>query len=54
MLVLVVGIVSIVGAGVREAQLEPGVAPPEKNRRRGAIVMAISVRLRVRRCLPRQ
>src|SRR5580700_10519378 len=30
MVVLVIGIVSIVGAGVREAQLEPGVAPPEK------------------------
>ncbi len=42
MLVLVVGIVSIVGAGVREAQLEPGVQPPEKNRRRGAIVMVIA------------
>jgi hypothetical protein len=42
MMVLVVGIVSIVGAGVREAQLEPGVQPPEKNRRRGAIVMAVA------------
>jgi hypothetical protein len=42
MAVLVVGIVSIVGAGVREAQLEPGVAPPEKNRRRGAVVMGVT------------
>jgi hypothetical protein len=43
MLFLVVGIVSIVGAGVREAQLEPGVAPSERNRKRGAIVMAVSL-----------
>lgn len=42
MVVLVVGIVSIVGAGVREAQLEPGLAPPEKNRKRGAVVMAVT------------
>jgi hypothetical protein len=40
--VLVIGIVSIVGAGVREAQLEPGVATPEKNRKRGAVVMAVT------------
>ena len=43
MLFLVVGIVSIVGAGVREAQLEPGASPSEKNRKRGAIVMAVSL-----------
>jgi hypothetical protein len=43
MLILVVGIVSIVGAGVREAQLEPGLAPSEKNKRRGAIVMAVTL-----------
>jgi len=43
MLFLAVGIVSIVGAGVREAQLEPGATPSEKNRRRGAIVMAVSL-----------
>ena len=42
MLFLMIGIVSIVGAGVREAQLEPGVAPTERNRRRGAIVMGLS------------
>ena len=43
MLFLVVGIVSIVGAGVREAQLEPGTSPSEKNRKRGVIVMAVSL-----------
>jgi hypothetical protein len=42
MAVLVIGIVSIVGAGVREAQLEPGVAPPERNRKRGAVVMGVT------------
>ncbi len=42
MAVLVIGIVSIVGAGVREAQLEPGVAPPERNRKRGAAVMGVT------------
>jgi hypothetical protein len=36
-----------VGAGVREAQLEPGVAPSEKNRRRGAIVMAVTLVLMI-------
>jgi len=42
MAVLVLGIVSIVGAGVREAQLEPGVAAPEKNRKRAAVVMGVT------------
>ena len=42
MLFLVVGIVSIVGAGVREAQLEPGAIPGTKPRRRARIVMVIS------------
>jgi hypothetical protein len=42
MVVLVIGIVSIVGAGVREAQLEPGVAPPERNRKRAALVMGVT------------
>ena len=42
MAVLVVGIVSIVGAGVREAQLEPGVAPPERNRKRATVVMGVT------------
>ncbi|MBZ5595444.1 MAG: hypothetical protein LAP39_24635 [Acidobacteriia bacterium] len=43
MLFLVVGIVSIVGAGVREAQLEPGVEPAAKNRRRAGIIMAVTL-----------
>ncbi len=42
MAVLVLGIVSIVGASVREAQLEPGVAAPEKNRKRAAVVMGVT------------
>jgi hypothetical protein len=42
MYVLVIGIVSIVGAGVREAQLEPGVTPPETARKRGMVVMAVT------------
>lgn len=42
MAVLVLGIVSIVGAGVREAQLDPGVAPPEKNRKRATLVMGVT------------
>jgi hypothetical protein len=42
LLLLVVGIVSIVGAGVREAQLEPGVLPSEKNRKRAFTVMAVT------------
>ncbi|HVP45280.1 MAG TPA: hypothetical protein VMT32_01805 [Bryobacteraceae bacterium] len=43
MVFLMVGIVSIVGAGVREAQLEPGVEPAAKNRKRAAIIMAITL-----------
>jgi hypothetical protein len=43
MLVLVVGIVSIVGAGVREAQLEPGVEPAAKNKKRAGIIMAVTL-----------
>ena len=43
LMILVVGIVSIVGAGVREAQLEPGVTPSEKNRKSGAIVMVVTL-----------
>ena len=45
MAVLVFGIVSIVGAGVREAQLDPGVVPPETNRKRAAIVMGVTFAL---------
>src|SRR5258706_14542758 len=40
MLVLVVGLVSIVGASVREAQLEPGVTPEPARRKRAAVIMA--------------
>lgn len=47
MLFLVVGIVSIVGAGVREAQLEPGVTPSAKNRKRGGIVMTVTLVLMI-------
>ncbi len=43
LMILVIGIVSIVGAGVREAQLEPGAAPSEKNRKRGARIMAVTL-----------
>ena len=42
-LFLMIGIVSIVGAGVREAQLDPGAIPGETNRRRSRIVMAVSL-----------
>ena len=45
MLVLVAGVVSIVGASVREAQLEPGVAPPEKIRKRANVVMGVTFAL---------
>jgi len=47
LMILVIGIVSIVGAGVREAQLEPGVAPSKKNRKRGAMVMAVTLVLMI-------
>jgi hypothetical protein len=40
MLTLGVGIVSITGAGVREAQLEPGAKVPPEYRRRAGIIMA--------------
>jgi len=43
MAVLVLGMVSIVGAGVREGQLEPGVAPPESNRKRATLVMGVTL-----------
>lgn len=41
-MVLVVGAVSIVGAGVREGQLEPGMAPDAKRVRRSRMVMAFT------------
>jgi hypothetical protein len=40
MFTLVIGLVSIAGAGVREAQLEPGAKVPPEFRRRALIVMA--------------
>jgi len=42
MLVLIAGIVSIAGAGVRESQLEPGQEPPPANRSKGRIVMGVT------------
>ena len=39
-LVLFIGLVSIIGAGSREAQLEPGVQPDTRHMRRSRIVMA--------------
>jgi hypothetical protein len=41
-LLLVVGIVSIVGAGVREAQLQPGATPDGAHMRTARIAMALS------------
>ena len=42
---LVFGIISIVGAAAREAQLEPGVEPAAPQRRRGRIAMAAATLL---------
>jgi len=42
-LLLLVGAVSIVGAGVREGQLEPGVAPDPARVRRARLVMAATL-----------
>ena len=42
MLLLAAGIVSIVGAGVREGQLEPGVDPPPSRVRCARITMAVT------------
>jgi hypothetical protein len=39
MIVLACGIVSIVGASTREAQLDPGTAPSDRNQRRARILM---------------
>ena len=41
-LVLFFGQVAIIGAGTREAQLEPGVEPDQNMRRRSRIVMAVT------------
>jgi len=42
MLTLVIGIVSIAGAGAREAQLEPGAKVPPEYRRRARVVMTVT------------
>src|SRR6266446_4859540 len=42
MLVLAVGIVSIVGAGVREGQLDPGLEAPPSRIRRARVLMAMT------------
>jgi hypothetical protein len=42
MLVLAVGIVSIVGAGVREGQLDPGLEAPPSRVRRARVMMAVT------------
>jgi hypothetical protein len=39
MVFLAVGVVSIVGAGVREGNLEPGVSPAPSNQRRSTLIM---------------
>jgi hypothetical protein len=45
MLVLAAGIVSIVGAGVREGQLDPGLLPPPSRVRRARVTMAVTAAL---------
>ena len=45
MLVLVAGLVSIAGASVREAQIEPGALPAPEYRRRGRIAMGVTAAL---------
>jgi len=45
MIVLAVGMVSIVGASVREAQLEPGTAAGDRSKRRARILMAAAAAL---------
>jgi hypothetical protein len=45
MLVLAVGIVSIVGAGVREGQLDPGMVAPPARVRRARVMMAVTAAL---------
>jgi len=45
MLVLAVGIVSIVGAGVREGQLDPGLEAPPSRIRRARVMMMITAAL---------
>ena len=45
MMVLAVGLVSIVGAGVREGQLEPGMQAPTRSKRRARILMGATAAL---------
>lgn len=45
MVVLIAGVVSIVGAGVRESQLSPGTEPTPANRRKARIIMAVTAAL---------
>jgi len=45
MIVLAVGMVSIVGASVREAQLEPGTAASDRSKRRARMLMAAAAAL---------
>jgi len=42
LLVLTIGIISIVGAGAREAKLEPGAQLPPNNSRRARIIMVVT------------
>ena len=42
LLVLTIGIVSIVGAGAREAKLDPGAQLPQSNSRRARIIMIVT------------
>lgn len=46
-ILLVLGMVGIVGAATREAQLDPGGAVPETNRRHGYIAMTVTLALLV-------
>ncbi len=45
MIVLAVGLVSIVGAGVREGQLEPGMQPTTRSKRRARVLMGATAAL---------
>ena len=44
-IVLAVGLVSIVGAGIREGQLEPGTDPDAGSKRRARILMGATAAL---------
>jgi hypothetical protein len=45
MVVLAVGLISIVGAGAREGQLEPGMQPDSRSKRRARILMGVTAAL---------